>query len=212
MSVYEFFLIKSRTFSFQKNCFDFLQRKPFKNDENAFYFKLKALFVLGIITFFNSSISKLRSTWKFMTSQTGQQIIAILILPNISRSKGNLTIKFDNSIVYNMLNLFLEKLYTKCDRKATPRPFYRDTKFSISLDHQPEMLWSLFLLYVKSWSTNYTKIKVLIIWSRICWDETSTRPAGTDFTLRLHGGTKFHPGKTGQFSTWYLHKFVYIFL
>ena len=97
--------------------------------------------------------------------------IAILILPNISRSKGNLTIKFDNSIVYNMLNLFLEKLYTKCDRKATPRPFYRDTKFSISLDHQPEMLWSLFLLYVKSWSTNYTKIKVLIIWSRICRDE-----------------------------------------
>ena len=35
----------------------------------------------------------------------------------------------------------------------------------------------------------------------VCRDEISTRPAGTDFTLRLHGKTKFHPDKAGQFST-----------
>ena len=34
-------------------------------------------------------------TSKFMTSQPGSQIIAIYILPNISQSKGNQTMKFD---------------------------------------------------------------------------------------------------------------------
>ena len=32
---------------------------------------------------------------KFMTSQTGQQLMTIHILPNISRIKGHQTIKFD---------------------------------------------------------------------------------------------------------------------
>ena len=32
-------------------------------------------------------------------------------------------------------------------------------------------------------------------------DEISTRPAKTDFTLRLHGEIKFCCGKAGQFST-----------
>ena len=35
-------------------------------------------------------------------------------------------------------------------------------------------------------------------------DEVSSRLAGIDFTLRLNGGIKFHPGKANQFSTWYL--------
>ena len=37
-----------------------------------------------------------------MTSQTGKQIITIHILPNISRSKGNQTIKFGQLIEYNV--------------------------------------------------------------------------------------------------------------
>ena len=40
--------------------------------------------------------------------------------------------------------------------------------------------------------------------SFFCWDEISTRPAVTDYTLRLHGKISFHPGKAGQVSTWYL--------
>ena len=44
-----------------------------------------------------------------------------------------------------------------------------------------------------------------------CRDEISTRPAETDFTLRLHVEIKFRPGKAGQFSTWYLIRFPYIF-
>ena len=35
-----------------------------------------------------------------MTSQTGKKIIRILILPNISRSKGNQAMKFGQFIEY----------------------------------------------------------------------------------------------------------------
>ena len=44
-----------------------------------------------------------------------------------------------------------------------------------------------------------------------CRDEISTRPAEADITLRLHEEIKFCPGKVGQFSTWYLIRFAYIF-
>ena len=49
-----------------------------------------------------------------MTSQTGQQIIAIHILSNISRSLCNQTMKFAQLIKYKMRNIFLKKSYTKC--------------------------------------------------------------------------------------------------
>ena len=45
----------------------------------------------------------------------------------------------------------------------------------------------------------------------VCRDEISTRPGGTDFTLQLNGEIKFHSGKAGQFFTYYLIRFVYIF-
>ena len=48
-----------------------------------------------------------------MTSQPGLQTTAIHILPNISRSKDNQTMKFDQLIEYKMRNTFVEKSYTK---------------------------------------------------------------------------------------------------
>ena len=45
------------------------------------------------------------------------------ILPNISRSKDNQTMKFGQLIEYNMRNFFLEKSYAKCDGETVPRPF-----------------------------------------------------------------------------------------
>ena len=72
-------------------------------------------------------------------SQIGQQIITIQILPNISRSKGNQKTKFGQLIEYNMRSIFLET-YTKCGGEASPRPFYKNPKLSISLDQQSEML------------------------------------------------------------------------
>ena len=41
-----------------------------------------------------------------MTSQPGKQTIPIQILPNISRSKGNQTMKFSQLIEYNTRNIF----------------------------------------------------------------------------------------------------------
>ena len=64
----------------------------------------------------------------------------IHILPNISRSKDNQTMKFGHLIEYNMRNIFLEKSYTKCGGGLVPRPFYKKSKLSISLDQQPETL------------------------------------------------------------------------
>ena len=45
-----------------------------------------------------------------MTSRTGQQIITIHTLLNISRSKGNQTMKFGQLVEFKMKNIFLEKL------------------------------------------------------------------------------------------------------
>ena len=57
-----------------------------------------------------------------MALQPGQQTISIHILPNISRSKGKLTMKFDQVIQYNLRNIFVEKAYTKCAGETIPRP------------------------------------------------------------------------------------------
>ena len=52
-----------------------------------------------------------------MTSQPGKQTIAIHLLPNISKRKGNQIMKFA------CLKFVLEHLYTECCRETTPRPF-----------------------------------------------------------------------------------------
>ena len=83
-----------------------------------------------------------------MTSQTGQQIITINKLSNISRSKGNQAMKFNQLIEYNR-NIFLEKSYTKSAGEASPRPCYKKSKLSLSLNQQSEILLSLFLWYVQ---------------------------------------------------------------
>ena len=69
-----------------------------------------------------------------MTSQLGKQKIAIQVLPNISRSKGNQTMKFGQLIEYNMTKKFLQKSYTKRGGESIPRSFSKKSKFSISLD------------------------------------------------------------------------------
>ena len=68
-----------------------------------------------------------------MTSQLGKQI-AIHILPNISRNKGNQTMKFGQLIEYSIRNIFLENSYTKYGAETIPRPFFKKSKLDISLD------------------------------------------------------------------------------
>ena len=109
--------------------------------KNAFYFMLKALLV-QILTFLSQHfayleksglIRKLGLISKFTTS------ITIHILPNISRSKGNQTMKLSQLIEYSMSITFLEKSNTKCGGEASPRPFPAKSKLDISLDQQFEI-------------------------------------------------------------------------
>ena len=53
-----------------------------------------------------------------MTSQPGLQAIAVHILPNISQSKGNQTIKFGQLIEYNKRNIFFQKSWGKWGRET----------------------------------------------------------------------------------------------
>ena len=46
----------------------------------------------------------------------------------------------------------------------------------------------------------------------VWWDESSIWPTETDFTVRLHGKTKFHSGKTEKVSTWHNFSFNNILL
>ena len=83
----------------------------------------------------NDLIRKTRLISKFMMSHNGSQTIATHTLPNISRNKGNQTMKFGQVIEYNMKNIFLEKSHTKCGGETIPRPFSKKSILSISL-HQ----------------------------------------------------------------------------
>ena len=69
------------------------------------------------------------------------------MFPNISRSKGNQTMKFDQLIQYNMRNIFVEKSCTKYAGETIPRPLSKKPKLSISLDQSCKVLHDLFLLY-----------------------------------------------------------------
>ena len=66
-----------------------------------------------------------------MKSQPGKQTITIHILTNISRSKGNQTMKFGQLLEYNMRNIFLEKQNTKCGGETIPSGFFQKIKIEL---------------------------------------------------------------------------------
>ena len=73
-----------------------------------------------------------------MTSQPGKQTIGIYTLPNTSRSEDFQTMKFGQSIEYNMRNIFLEKSHRKCGEETIPKPFSKplslhDQKFRTNI-------------------------------------------------------------------------------
>ena len=52
-------------------------------------------------------------------------------------------------VEYNMRNIFIEKSYTKFDRKTIHRPFSKKSELSISLGQYSKVLYSLSLFYNK---------------------------------------------------------------
>ena len=76
----------------------------------------------------NGLIKKIRLISKFMMSQLGKQTIAIHKLPNISRGKGNQTMKFAQLIKCNIINIFLENHTQKCGGETLLKPFSKKIK------------------------------------------------------------------------------------
>ena len=70
------------------------------------------------------------------------------ILTNISRNKDNQAVEFGQLIEYNMRNIFLGKLHTKCGGETISRLFSKNSKLNLSLD---QIVWSFmqFVLYAK---------------------------------------------------------------
>ena len=62
------------------------------------------------------------------------------MLPNISRSKGNQTMKFGQLLECNIRKSFLEKSYIKSGEESRPRPFSENLKLTISLDQWSKVL------------------------------------------------------------------------
>ena len=61
-----------------------------------------------------------------MMSQPGLPIIAIHICLNISRSKGNQSMKFGQLIGYNMRNIFVQNHTQNVLEKLFPGPFLKN--------------------------------------------------------------------------------------
>ena len=60
-----------------------------------------------------------------MTSQPGKKTIAMHILTNISRNKGNQAMEFGHLIQYNMRNMFLKNHTQNVMKKLFPDPRIR---------------------------------------------------------------------------------------
>ena len=99
----------------KKNSVTCFTESSLKTMQKACYFILNSFrsqdIQVFVMTFWscwkNRLIRKIRLTAKFMTSQPGQQTIAILVLTYISWSKDNQTMKLGQLIKYNK-NIFLE--------------------------------------------------------------------------------------------------------
>ena len=104
--------------------------------KNAFYFTLKALFVLKIFIFLSQlfgHVEKRKDKVNFkIYDVTAYETIVIHILRYISRCKDNQTEIFGQLIEYNMINIFLEKTYTNCGGETSSRSFSKKSKLRIS--------------------------------------------------------------------------------
>ena len=106
--------------------------KPFKSNEKRFSFNVKSSFCSGDILrhlrLFGQVEKRLdkktKVNFKILTSQTGQQIIAIHILPSILRNKSNRAMKFGQLIKHNVRYIFRWKSWRKWGKKTTSRPFF----------------------------------------------------------------------------------------
>ena len=136
--------------------------------KRAFYFTSKALFVLKIFKFLSWLFGPVAKRFdkkdkvKFKIYDVTAWSINnfTTYTANISRSKGNQTMKFGQLIECNMRNIFLEKSYAKCGGETSPRPFSEKLKLSISLDQNSKVLYSFFNCMPSCGLSKYNKNKL----------------------------------------------------
>ena len=98
---------------------------------SALSHRLKAIFVLEkrkflswlFVSIKNDLIMKLRLISKFMTSQSGKQMITIRMIPNNLSSKDNQAMKFGQLTKYSVRNISLQKSCRKWGGKLVPHLF-----------------------------------------------------------------------------------------
>ena len=118
-------LCRTLFFLSKKNCVIGLTESPSKM-KNVFYFILKALSVFKILKVLLRRFGHVRKMpWlNAMTSQPGLQTIAIHILPRISQSKDNQTMKLRQLIESNKRNFFFQKLCRKWGKETSSRSLF----------------------------------------------------------------------------------------
>ena len=57
--------------------------------------------------------------------------------------------KFGQLIEYHLRNIFLEKSDTECGGETIPRPLFKKSKLSVSLDQYSKVSYILFLFFAK---------------------------------------------------------------
>ena len=99
-----------------------------------------------------------------MTSQSGKETITIDILPNITRSKGNQTLKFCQLIEYHMTNIFLEKACTKYGEETSPRSLFLKKRSTVSSSIvcfycMSKSRTTKYILKLRCWTLAFTSYK-----------------------------------------------------
>ena len=129
-----------------------------------------------------------------MASRTVKQIIAIHILPNISRTKGNQAKKFDRLIEHNMRNIFLEK----CSWETNPIPITNPKTPNLACLWINNLKFETFCFCCMSkFSTNKKNFK------RRCWPLSFTSYKAF-LKINKRSGTSL----PASFSAWFLKKYT----
>ena len=117
----------------------------------------------------NGLIRKIGLVSKFMTLERAIQAIAIHILPNISRSKGNQTMNFGQLTEYNSGNISLKKSCTKYGGETVPRTFSKNQNWAYSWIDVLKFYTACFYC-MPSWGlSKYIEIKLQITCFYLIW-------------------------------------------
>ena len=113
-----------------------------------------------------------------MTSQPGEQIIAIHILSNISRSRGNQRMKFVRLIEYSLRNILIETLTWgtfswKIIHKIWWKNYSQVLYYKIIIEHiliNSRKFYTVYFSYIPNWwLSNYIETQLKTICFYLIW-------------------------------------------